>query len=92
VPSPSDNGGKKGETIAYTLYWSNEGKIVALMVRKKAEAEMFTLEEPSGTVHEGTADDIAVKYAATRARLRNEGLKQNSAMGSGDYPMFTTSY
>ena len=81
---------RKGETVAYAWYWTKDGKIVGLYIRKAlSNAALFTLEEPDGTINEGPADEIAGKFIAADARLRHSGLRRSSVMGSGDYPNFT---
>jgi hypothetical protein len=81
---------RKGETVAYAWYWTKDGKIVGLYIRKASSgAALFTMEEPDGTIHEGPVDKIAGKYITADARLRQTGLRRSSVMGSGDYPNFT---
>jgi hypothetical protein len=81
---------RKGETVAYAWYWTKDGKIVGLYIRKApSNAALFTMEEPDGAVQEGPADEIASRYIAADARLRQTGLRRSSVMGSGDYPDFT---
>lgn len=80
----------KGETVAYAWYWTKDAKIVGLYIRKApSDAALFAMEEPDGAIQEGPADEIAVKYIAADARLRQAGLRRSSVMGSGDYPSFT---
>jgi len=81
---------RKGETVAYAWYWTKDGKIVGLYIRKApSNAALFTMEEPDGIIQEGPADEIASRYIAADARLRQTGLRRSSVMGSGDYPNFT---
>jgi TIR domain len=80
---------QRGETVAYTWYWTKDGKIAGLYVRQSSSrADLFTLEEPDGTVHVGGTDDIAVKYFAADSKLRRDGLKRSSVMNSGSHPEF----
>jgi hypothetical protein len=80
---------QRGETVAYTWYWMKDGKIAGLYVRKSSSrADLFTLEEPDGTVHLGGPDDIAAKYFAADSKLRRDGLKRSSVMNSGNHPEF----
>jgi hypothetical protein len=81
---------KKGETVAYAWYWTKDGKIAGLHIRKATSgADRFTMEEPDGTIQEGTAAEIGGKYIAADAKLRQTGLRRSSVMASGDYPTFT---
>jgi len=78
---------RKGETVAYALYWTKGGSLVGLHVRKSTKDDQrFTLEEPDGTTHEGGLDDIANKYLMADRNQRNRGLRPSSIMGSGQYP------
>ncbi len=80
---------RKGETIAYAWYWTKEGKIAGLYIRKSPSIpDHFTLEEPDGLIQEGPAHEIAGKYIAADGELRRNGLRRSSVMGSGDYPDF----
>jgi hypothetical protein len=80
----------KGETVAYAWYWTKDGKIVGLYIRKApSNAALFTMEEPDGTIQGGPVDEIGGKYITADARLRQTGLRRSSVMGSGDYPNFT---
>jgi len=93
APSVSASNAGKGETVAYIWYWTKEGKIAGLYVRKAAGKEgIFTLEEPDGTIHEGNADEIAAKYVASDKRFQDNGLKRSSVMGSSEYPQFNPSH
>jgi hypothetical protein len=88
-PSHATEEVKKGETVAYAWYWTREGKVAGLYIRRSpSKADRFTLEEPDGTVHEGGNDEIASKYVTTDVKLRSEGLRRSSVMSSGDYPKF----
>jgi TIR domain len=79
----------KGETVAYTWYWTKDGKIAGLYIRKSStQADLFTLEEPDGTVHVGGKEDIAGKYVAADLKLRRDGLRRSSVMNSGTLPEF----
>ena len=81
---------RKGETVAYAWYWTKDGKIVGLYIRKvPSRAGRFMMEEPDGTIQEGPADEIAGKYITADARLRQTGLRRSSVMDSADYPNFT---
>jgi hypothetical protein len=81
---------RKGETVAYAWYWTKDGKIVGLHIRKAlSDAALFTMEEPDGTIQEGSPDEIAGNYTTADARLRQTGHRRSSVMGSGDYPNFT---
>jgi len=81
---------RKRETVAYAWYWTKDGKIVGLYIRKEpSNAALFTMEEPDGTIQEGPADEIAGKFITADAKLRQTGLRRSSVMGSGDYPKFT---
>jgi hypothetical protein len=83
---------RKGETVAYAWYWTKEGKITGLYIRKSPSTpDRFTLEEPDGQIQEGTADEIADKYVAADRQVRRNGLRRSSVMGSGDYPEFNLS-
>jgi hypothetical protein len=83
---------KKGETVAYASYWTRDGRISTLIIRKSPTAsEQFTLEEPDGTIHEGNAEDIALKYRLADAKLRNSGYRSASVMASGEHPQFNLS-
>jgi hypothetical protein len=80
---------RKGQTVAYTWYWTKDGKIAGLYIRKSStQADLFTLEEPDETVHVGGKDDIAGKYFAADSKLRRDGLRRSSVMNSGDHPEF----
>jgi hypothetical protein len=80
---------RKGETVAYTWYWTKDGKIAGLYIRKSStQADLFTLEEPDGTVHVGGKEDIAGKYVAADLKLRRDGLRRSSVMNSGTLPEF----
>jgi hypothetical protein len=93
VPEPQSQAAeeiRKGETVAYAWYWTKDGKIVGLYIRKApSNADLFTIEEPDGSIRVGPADEIAGKYIAADVRLRQTGLRRSSVMGSGDYPGFT---
>jgi hypothetical protein len=83
---------RKGETVAYMWYWTNDGKVAGLYVRKSASNEgQFTLEEPDGTVHEGSREEISGKYLTTDRKLRGGGLRRSSGMVSGEFPDFNLS-
>ena len=83
---------RKGETVAYAWYWTKEGKITGLYVRKSPSIpDRFTLEEPDGQIHEGSVDEIADKYVSADRQIRRTGLRRSSVMGSGDYPDFNLS-
>ena len=83
---------RKGETVAYAWYWTKDGEITGLYIRKStSNADLFTLEEPDGTLHEGPNNEIAAKYVAADMRLRRDGLRRSSVMGSGDYSDFNLS-
>lgn len=80
---------RKGATVAYAWYWTKDGKITGLYIRTApSNADRFTLEEPDGTIHEGTREEIAGKYVAGDAKLRRQGLRRSSAMNSGNFPEF----
>ena len=80
---------RKGETVAYTWYWTKDGKIAGLYIRKSStQGDLFTLEEPDGTVHVGGKEDIAGKYVAADLKLRRDGLRRSSVMNSGSLPEF----
>jgi hypothetical protein len=81
---------KSGETVAYAWYWTRDGKLAGLYVRKStAKAGQFTLEEPDGTLHEGEAQEIAEKYISADLRLRHDGLRRSNVMSSGEYSNFS---
>lgn len=83
---------RKGETIAYAWYWTKDGKVAGLYIRRStSNADLFTLEEPGGTIHEDGRDGIAVKYVTADMKLRRDGLRRSSVMSSGDYPEFNLS-
>jgi hypothetical protein len=89
-PSHATEEVRKGETVAYAWYWTKDGKVAGLYVRKStSSADRFTLEEPDGTVYEDGSDEIAVKYIAADMKLRRDGLRRSSVMSSGDYPAFS---
>ena len=91
-PSHATEEIRKGETLAYAWYWTKDGKVAGLYIRKSpSNADHFTLEEPDGTVHEGSNDEIASKYVTTDMKLRSDGLRRSSVMSSGDYPEFDLS-
>ncbi len=80
---------RKGETVAYAWYWTKDGKVAGLYIRKSTSGpDRFTLEEPDGTVYEDGHDEIAIKYVAADMKLRRDGLRRSSVMSSGDYPTF----
>jgi hypothetical protein len=80
---------QKGATVAYAWYWTKDGKLIGLYIRTSASrADIFTLEEPDGTVYEGSKDDIAGRYVAADAKLRRNGLRKSSVLNSGEYPEF----
>jgi len=80
---------QKGATVAYAWYWTKDGILTGLYIRTSASrADIFTLEEPDGTVHEGSKDDIAGRYVAADAKLHRNGLRKSSVMNSGKYPEF----
>lgn len=88
-PSHATEEIRKGETVAYAWYWTKEGKLAGLYVRKSpSDADRFTLEEPDGRVQEGTKDEIASQYLMSDRKLRSDGLRPSTVMGSGDYPEF----
>jgi len=81
---------KSGETVAYAWYWTREGKLAGLYVRKSnVKVGQFTLEEPDGTIHEGQAREISEKYVAVDLKLRQTGLRRSSVMSSGEYSEFS---
>ena len=91
-PSHATEEIRKGETVAYAWYWTKDGKVAGLYIRKSSlNADHFTLEEPDGTAHEGSNDEIASKYVTTDMKLRSDGLRRSSVMSSGDYPEFDLS-
>jgi hypothetical protein len=79
----------QGDLVAYVWYWTKDGKLAGLYVRKAGDREgIFLLEEPNGTVHEGNAEEIATRYLETDRSLRSEGLRRATVMGSSEYPQF----
>jgi hypothetical protein len=92
VPEPQSHASedvRKGATVAYAWYWTKDGKIAGLYIRTSASrADVYSLEEPDGTVHEGSKHEISAKYVAADAKLRREGLRRSSVMNSGNYPEF----
>jgi hypothetical protein len=80
---------RKGETVAYAWYWTKDGKVEGLYIRKStSNTDFFTQEEPDGTIHEDGRDEIAAKYVASDMKLRRDGLRRSSVMSSSDYPEF----
>jgi hypothetical protein len=78
------------ELIAYVWYYTKDGKDAQMYVRKVIdEADLFRLEEPGGTVHEGTREEIADKYSSIDRQLLRSGLKHHVLNSSSAYPDFT---
>jgi hypothetical protein len=80
------------ELIAYVWYYTKDGKGAQMYVRKVIdEADLFRLEEPGGTVHEGTREEIADKYSSIDRQLLRSGLTHHVRNSSSAYPDFTIS-
>lgn len=78
------------ELIAYVWYYTKDGKGAQIYVRKVIdEADLFRLEEPGGTVHEGTREEIADKYSSIDRRLLRSGLTHHVRNSSSAYSDFT---
>ena len=74
------------------LHLATSDFAAGLYIRKSASNEgQFTLVEPDGTVHEGSREEIAGKYLTTDLKLRGDGLRRSSVMGSGEFPDFNLS-
>jgi hypothetical protein len=83
-PSHATEEVRKGETVAYAWYWTKDGKVAGLYIRKSTfSADRFTLEEPDGTVYEDGRDEIAIKYLAADMKLRRDGLRRSSVTAIG---------
>lgn len=78
------------ELIAYVWYYTSDGKGAQMYVRKVIdETDLFRLQEPGGTVHEGTREEIADKYSSIDRRLLRSGLTHHVRNSSSSYPDFT---
>lgn len=78
------------ELIAYVWYYTKDGKGAQMYVRKVIdEADLFRLEGPGGTVHEGTREEIADKYSSIDRKLLRDGLAHHVRNSSSAYPDFT---
>jgi len=78
------------ELIAYVWYYTKDGKGAQMYVRKViGEADLFRLEEPGGTVHEGTREEIADKYSSIDRQLMRSGLTHHVRNSSSAYSDFT---
>lgn len=78
------------ELISYVWYYTKDGKGAQMYVRKVTdEADLFRLEEPGGTVHEGTREEIADKYSSINRQLLRSGLTHHVRNSSSAYPDFT---
>ena len=78
------------ELIAYVWYYTKDGKGAQMYVRKVInKADLFRLEEPGGTVHEGTREEIADKYSSIDRQLLRSGLTHHVRNSSSAYPDFT---
>jgi hypothetical protein len=78
------------ELISYVWYYTKDGKGAQMYVRKVTdEADLFRLEEPGGTAHEGTREEIADKYSSIDRQLLRSGLTHHVRNSSSAYPDFT---
>jgi TIR domain len=75
--------------VSYILYYTPDGKLAQMYVRKSPKGgDLYTLEEPGGTVHEGTRDQIADLYSFIDRSLLRDGYKPHLKNTSGEYPDF----
>lgn len=84
-------GGKKTVAIAHAQYETTgaNAKRVALYVRRSPNGEdRFTLEDAVGAEHEGTRQEIALKYAMADKTLTMSGYQRRNVSGGGEYPEF----
>jgi hypothetical protein len=78
------------ELIAYVWYYTKDGKGAQMYVRRVInDADLFRLEEPGGTVHEGTREEIADKYSSIDRKLLRSGLTHRVRNSSSAFPDFT---
>ena len=88
-PSAQKYGPQELELIAYVWYYTKDGKGAQMYVRKVIdEADLFRLEEPGGTIHEGTREEISDKYSSIDRRLLRSGLTHHVRNSSGTYQDF----
>jgi len=94
-PTPSASTSKKYEPdelelIAYVWYYTKDGKGAQMYIRKVIDkADLFRLEEPGGTVHEGTREQLAGKFSSIDRHLLRRGLTHHVRNSSSAYPDFT---
>jgi hypothetical protein len=84
-------GGKKTVAIAHALYETTgpDAKKVELYIRHSpAGNDRFTFENSLGEEHEGTRQDIAIKYALADKNLTMSGYQRRNVSGGGEYPEF----
>jgi hypothetical protein len=62
---------------------------VALYVRRSPNGQdRFTFEDAAGEEHEGTRQDIAIKYALADKTLTLSGYQRRTVSGGGEFPEF----
>lgn len=84
-------GGKKTVAIAHAFYETTgpNAKKVELYVRRSPNGkDTFTFEDAVGAEHEGTRQDIAIKYALADKTLTMSGYQRRNVSGGGEYPEF----
>jgi len=83
--------GKKTVAIAHALYETTgpNAKKVQLYIRRSPNGpDRFTFEDAMGAEHEGTRQDIAIKYALADKTLTMSGYQRRNVSGGGEYPEF----
>ena len=84
-------GGKKSVAIAHAAYETTGpgATRVALYVRRSPNGQdRFTFEDAAGEEHEGTRQDIAIKYALADKTLTLSGYQRRTVSGGGEFPEF----
>jgi hypothetical protein len=90
IPLVRKYGQDERDLVAYVLYYTPEGHVLQMYVRKVRDREdLFTLDEIHGPVHEGTRAEIAEKYSSIHLNLLRSGLEHAVSNSSSAYPDFT---
>jgi hypothetical protein len=81
--------GIKPNAIAFAQYEGPAGRRVHLLIRKSAtEEDVFTLEDADGELHQGSSQNIAIKYVSADKKLIMNGFKRMQNSGGSEYPEF----
>jgi hypothetical protein len=83
--------GKKAVAVAYAFYETTgpNAKNVQLYIRRSPSGnDRFTFENSSGEEHEGTRQEIAIRYALADKNLTMSGFRRMKASGASEFTEF----